>query len=118
MSCKYCVCLFFSVRDTVTVFIRQQDGKQLAHLVDHNIPVTMNITLGRVNIYDQLHELRKSSELHHSHKSAIMIAVSLGLFGILLIGIMLMLIVIIRRSRYISRRNTHRVVSVDFFILL
>ena len=108
---KYYIYLI-SVEDIVTVSITQVYGLKLASLVDQEINVLMNISLGQVKTYNLLHDITHGSMMPHTHKNTTMVGISLCLVGVLLVGIVLLLIYIVRRARYMNARNAPRMVRI------
>ena len=95
----------------MVVSIRKDYGSKLARLVDSHIHVSMNITLENLHVYNVLGDI---TAIPHTHKSNTMVGISLCLVAVLLVGIIILLIYIVRRARYINARNSPHMVGTIY----
>ena len=107
------VCVLIVVDDVVSVFIHKADGDALATLVDNNVNVTMNISVGEVLTTLTFNENGTSSNhLRLSNLTAVkninLLVMSLSFVVLLIIGLVCLLVYAVRRSKYLQAKNRAR----------
>ena len=112
------VCVLIVVDDVVSVFIHKADGDALATLVDNNVNVTMNISVGEVLTTLTFNENGTSSNhLRLSNLTAVkninLLVISLSFVVLLIIGLVCLLVYAVRRSKYLQAKNRARDMASD-----
>ena len=96
----------------MSVFIHKADGDALATLVDNNVNVTMNISVGEVLTTLTFNENGTSNHLRLSNLTAVkninLLVISLSFVVLLIIGLVCLLVYAVRRSKYLQAKNRAR----------
>ena len=102
------VCVLVVVDDVVSVFIHKADGDALATLMDKNVNVTMNISVGEVLTTLTFNENGTSSNHLTAVKNINLLVISLSFVVLLIIGLVCLLVYAVKRSKYMQAKNRAR----------
>ena len=99
-----CVC--FSVEDVVSVFMGKTDGDRIAALTDSGLMINMSISVGQIIVYD----------IKPSRGPAPWLYISIGGIVLLVVGLSVLLLCGLCKSRYSSPKHNNKVVSIVIII--